>query len=203
MPGTGSSVTVAAGRAAASSRVIWDLLHGGRRHQSGGAGFTAHSATGARKLVPRHPPCGRVRSPSAGPLLAGALGDACAATECRSVVRMSAQQISGRALAWPGPQARAPASERWARRAPGHDAEAHCPGRSTGREHILCNVQVTPSSSAPGTGASCPQQRRLRKSGSRLHFRRRVVLDNPPLNLMGPNSFQTERSSRRSRTTTE
>jgi len=48
-----------------------------------------------RKLVPRHLPCGRARSPSPCPLLASALGDraAYAARERSfSVVRMNAQQ---------------------------------------------------------------------------------------------------------------
>src|SRR4029077_903808 len=60
-----------------------------------------------------------------------------------------------------------------AARPPGRDANASTPRRSTGGEHTRPggNVQVTPSSSAPGTGSSCPQQRRPRKSGSiELHL---------------------------------
>jgi len=67
-----------------------------------------------RKIVPRHQSCGRVRSPSVGPLLASAFRDraACAARERSfSVVQMNAQpKVPSDYRPGPRPQTRAPAS---------------------------------------------------------------------------------------------
>jgi len=81
----------------------------------------AHGTPTARvtSRAPPHQRCHATQrvvglSPSAGPLLAGAVGDraAYAARECSfSVVQMNAQQMAERILARPGPQTRAPASD--------------------------------------------------------------------------------------------